>query len=447
MAIRIRRQWAATLLAAAGVPLVVVAIVSLASGRSTEVSPDTVPRVAAVGDNPAARGGALSAAIEGFQKRLRDVPTDGPTWAALSIPYIEQARITADPSYYAKAQGALERSFQVKPDDNAEAMIGMGALANARHDFAAARDWGEKARAIRPDTAEVYAVLTDAYTQLGQPQAATDAVQHMLDLQPGVSSLTRASYDLELHGRVADARTALLQALEEAITTSDVAYCRYYLGELAFNSGQLDEAARQYQAGINAGEDSPALEQGLAKVAAARGNLDAALVRYQRLTQQLPLPQYIAEYAELLTVAGRGDQAKTQLELLDAQQRLFAANGVTDDLTAAITQADLGDPAQAVAHGRAEWNHRHMLLVADALAWALHADGHDADALGYADQAAATGYRSALFSYHRGMILKALGRDAEARQELSTALQINPYFSPLQAPRALAALAQLRDTR
>ncbi len=88
-----------------------------------------------------------------------------------------------------------------------------------------------------------------------------------------------------------------------------------------------------------------------------------------------------------------------------------------------------------------------MLLVADALAWALHADGHDADALGYADQAAATGYRSALFSYHRGMILKALGRDAEARQELSTALQINPYFSPLQAPRARAALAQLRDTR
>ncbi|MGH3832136.1 MAG: tetratricopeptide repeat protein, partial [Pseudonocardiaceae bacterium] len=367
--------------------------------------------------------------------------------AALSIPYIEQARITADPSYYAKAQGALERSFQVKPDDNAEAMIGMGALANARHDFAAARDWGEKVRAIRPDTAEVYAVLTDAYTQLGQPQAATDAVQHMLDLQPGVSSLTRASYDLELHGRVADARTALLQALDESITTSDVAYCRYYLGELAFNSGQLDEAARQYQAGINAGEDSPALEQGLAKVAAARGNLDAALVSYQRVTQQLPLPQYIAEYAELLTVAGRGAQAKTQLELLDAQQRLFAANGVTDDLTAAITQADLGDPAQAVAHGRAEWDHRHMLLVADALSWALHVDGRDAEALGYADQAAATGYRNALFSYHRGMILKALGRDAEARQALSAALRINPYFSPLQAPRARAALAQPRDAR
>ncbi len=389
----------------------------------------------------------MSAAITAYQKRLRDVPTDGRTWAQLSIPYIEQARITADPSYYAKAQGALQRSFAVKPADNAEAMIGMGALANARHDFAAGLDWGEKARAIRPDTAAVYGVLTDSYTQLGQADTATDAVQHMLDLQPGVSSLTRGSYDLELHGRVDDARTALQQALDDATTPSDVGYCRYYLGELAFNSGQLAEAQKQYQAGITAAGGSPALEQGLAKVAAARGNLDEALSGYQRLTQQLPLPQYIAEYAELLTVAGRGPQAKAQLALLDAQQRLFAANGVTDDLTAATTQADLGDPAQAVVHAQAEWNHRHMVLAADALAWALHADGHDAAALDYADKAAALGYRNALFAYHRGMILKGLGRGTEAEQELSTALQINPYFSSLQAPRARAALAQLQAAR
>lgn len=436
----------AALLAALGVPLVVVSILSVVSARSRDsgLSEDPVPRAAAIEDSPAARGGALVAAIQGYQKRLREDPNDGPTWAALSIPYIEQARITADPNYYAKAQGALERSFQIKPVDNAEAMIGMGALANARHDFAAGRDWGEKARAIRPDTAQVYAVLTDSYTQLGRSEAATDAAQHMLDLQPGVSSMTRASYDLELHGRVQDARIALLQALQDATTPAEVAYCRYYLGELAFNSGQLDEAARQYQAGITAGESSPELEQGLAKVAAARGNLDAALGNYQRLTQQLPLPQYIAEYAELLTVAGHGAQAREQLALLDAQQRLFAANGVTDDLTAAIIQADLGDPTQAVAHARAEWGHRHMVLVADALAWALHTDGHDAEALGYAEQAAATGYRNALFAYHRGIILQGLGRDAEAREALSTALRINPYFSPMQAPRARAALAQLR---
>jgi len=102
----------------------------------------------------------------------------------------------------------------------------------------------------------------------------------------------------------------LQQALNDSTTSSDIAYCRYYLGELAFNSGQLDEAERQYQAGMAVDAGYPALQQGLAKVAAARGNLDAALTGYQRLTQQMPLPQYIAEYAELLTVAGRGADAK-----------------------------------------------------------------------------------------------------------------------------------------
>ena len=37
---------------------------------------------------------------------------------------------------------------------------------------------------------------------------------------------------------------------------ADTAFCRYYLGELAFNSGDLAEAARQYDAGIAATQNS-----------------------------------------------------------------------------------------------------------------------------------------------------------------------------------------------
>jgi hypothetical protein len=45
------------------------------------------------------------------------------------------------------------------------------------------------------------------------------------------------------------------------------------------------------------------------------------------------------------------------------------------------------------------------------------------------------------------MILAALGRRAAAQRQLTEALQINPHFSPLHAPRARAALAELRSTR
>lgn len=74
------------------------------------------------------------------------------------------------------------------------------------------------------------------------------------------------------------------------------------------------------------------------------------------------------------------------------------------------------------------------MFVADAMAWALHANGRDAEALEFADRAAALGWRNATFGYHRGMILDALGRSAEAEAQLADALAINPHFSRCTRP-------------
>jgi Flp pilus assembly protein TadD len=83
------------------------------------------------------------------------------------------------------------------------------------------------------------------------------------------------------------------------------------------------------------------------------------------------------------------------------------------------------------------------VLVADALAWALHVNGRDAEALGYTRQATALGEKNAVFLFHRGMIERSLGQRDEARRDLSDALRINPHFSVPQAPVARAALAAL----
>ena len=104
---------------------------------------------------------------------------------------------------------------------------------------------------------------------------------------------------------------------------------------------------------------------------------------------------------------------------------------------------DHGDPAGALRHAQAEWGRRHSVLVADALAWALHVNGRDAEALGYASQATALGERNAVFFFHKGMIERSLGKRDEARGDLSDALGINPHFSVLLAPAARAALAGL----
>ena len=397
--------------------------------------PEQVP-VAATGSS------TLDRRIRAAQTTLDGQERNPVIWAELGTAYVEKARVTANPAYYPKAEGALRRSLELRPDDNGPALIGMGALANARHDFTAARTYGERARAVLPYTAEVYGVLADAYTQLGDTTAATAAVQRMLDLKPGVSSFTRAAYEFELHGRVDDARAALDRALTDAVDPGDIAFCRYRLGELAFDGGDVGTAARHYEAGLRvAPEDAPLL-QGRAKVAAARGRTADALAGYADLVSRMPTVQYLQEYAQLLTAAGKPGQAADQYALITEQERLGAAAGARDDLAGSLVAADRRDAKRALTLARAEWSRRQPAFVADALAWALHLNGRDAEALTYADKAARTGWRTATTSYHRGMILAGLGRRAEAVAALTDAVRVP--FSPVEAPAARAALARLR---
>ena len=158
----------------------------------------------------------LDQAIRTAQERLKEVPGDYATWAQLGSAYVEQARVTADPTYYEKADGALQKSLTLHPDGNDAALAGQGALANARHDFVAAADAATRSLAVNRYSATAWGVLTDARTQLGDYAGATEALQRMLELKPGIASFTRASYDAELHGDVAGARSALQQALDLA---------------------------------------------------------------------------------------------------------------------------------------------------------------------------------------------------------------------------------------
>jgi tetratricopeptide (TPR) repeat protein len=426
------------------VVLAVSAAAALAAGATA--APPPVPATTAA---PAAHDerGALFRSADVLRDRLRRLPDDADGWARLGATYVEIARVTVDASYYPRADGALRESLRARPDGNGAAMLGRGALANALHDFPAARDWALRAIEVLPGSAEAHGVLADALTQLGDDDGAAAAVQRMLDLRPGVAAFTRASYHLELHGDDDGAHDAMLRALTAASTPDEIAFCRYHLGELAFGTGNLDEAAEHVRLGLAASPHDPALRRGAARVAAARGETERALAGYREVVERAPLPQHLLEFAELLAAAGHGDQAREQFTVLAEQQRAQAAQGAGDDLTAALIAADHGDPAEALRLAEAEWGRRQSVFSADALAWALHVNGRDTEALTLADRAVATGWRDATVGYHRGTILAALGRTDEAVRVLSGALDRDPHFSVTGAPRARAVLARLRSGR
>jgi tetratricopeptide (TPR) repeat protein len=385
----------------------------------------------------------LSAGIARAQQHLRAVPGDYVAWAALGSAYTERARVTADPTYYPKAEGALRHSLKLRPTGNPAALAGLGALANARHGFATARDLAHRALRADPYSADAYGVLADALTQLGNAPAATKAVQHMLDLRPGLAAYARASYDLEQQGRLGAAAALMRRALGDAVDPADIAFCRYQLGELAWRTGRLDEAAAQYAAGQAADPTYLPLRAGQGRVAAAHGQTHAALADYAELTARYPSPGYLTEYANLLRATGHQARADQQLALAAAALRLFRANGGTDDLGAAQLALAQGHAKQAVHAAKREWSRRHFADVADTLGWALHRSGANADAICYARKADGLGARNPGYLFHLGMIELSLGRSGDARRDLRAALALNPHFSPLDAPVAMAALHRL----
>jgi tetratricopeptide (TPR) repeat protein len=418
---------------------------SLLAAAALVTWPDRSP-VVQVAESPAIRpADALAARITRAQQQLADVPGNWPGWAALGGAYLEQARITADPGLYTKAEQAARRSLQLRRDGNSGALVVLGALANARHDFPAARNQARAAIKVNDHDAGAYGVLADALIQLGDGPGATAAAQRMLDLRPGLAAYTRGSYDLELRGRLTEAADLMRRALAGAADPHDIAFCRVQLGDLAFGQGDLDAAEAEYRAAASADPAAFGAQHGLTRVKAARGDLTGAISGYADLTARLPQTSHLLEYAELLRESGRGAEAGAQLELAAATEQLFTANGGVDGLVTATLALAQGRPADAVKAARAEWSRRRHPDVADTLAWALHGAGRDAEALPFAERAVATGGRTAGYAYHLGMIQLGLGRHDEARAELQRALAVNPYFSPAGAPIARRALAAIGD--
>ncbi|GAA1235453.1 hypothetical protein GCM10009665_27020 [Kitasatospora nipponensis] len=386
---------------------------------------------------------ALATDIAGLQQHLREKPGDAPALGTLGLDYVQQAKATVDPTYYPKAEAVLTRSLQIEATENFTAMAGMAALEAARHNFAAALDWSQKAIAINPDNATLYGILADAYTQLGRYPESFDAVQHMVDLRPGTPSLTRASYAWELRGDTAAATEDMQRALNDAATPADRAFTRYHLAQLALDQGDAKSALTQSNAGLAAAPVSADLLEGRAKAEAALGHTDAAVVDFTSAVAKVPQPSYVLELGELLQSLGRTKDAEQQYRVFRGEEKLLTDNGVALDSDATLFEADHGNPDQAVTLAEQGLRTRPFLDMHDAYAWALHAAGRDAEALEQSRQATALGMRNALFHYHQGMIEKSLGHRDAARTELQQALSINEHFSPLAAPLMHAALTEL----
>jgi tetratricopeptide (TPR) repeat protein len=402
------------------------------------------PERAAAGRQGHAASGLLGALPPGdtattvrkLEERVAADPHDAGGLTLLGLAYQQRARETANPAFYPRSEAALARALRA----GGPAWLvttGLASLAASRHRFGQALALARHARGLAPEAAVVYGVLGDALVELGRYDAAFRAFDRMAALKPGLASYTRIAYARELLGRPGDAIAAMRLAVDAGAGGGEnVAWTLVQLGNLYFDTGRLEQAARAYRAALRRLPAYVHALAGLARVAAARGETARSVSLYRSAIAKVPLPQYVIALGDVLRVA-RADEARKAYALVGAIERLFAANGVRTELETALFDLDHGrDVHAALAHARLAFRAAPSINADDVLAWALYKNGRCVEAEHHSDRALRLGTRDALKLFHRGMIERCLGRPDVGRSYLERALAINPHFSLLYAPVA-----------
>jgi tetratricopeptide (TPR) repeat protein len=381
--------------------------------------------------------------IADLEAKLHDNPGDYVSLLAVANAYLQEVRETGDPTYYVRADDALDRAAAIHPDDP-ELLATQAMLALGRHDFRGALELGKRALAIDPERSRYYGVVADAQIELGMYEEAIASLQEMVNRRPDFNAFSRIAYARELYGDPEGAIEAMVFAVESGSSVPEnAAWAHAELGRLYFGFGRTAEAEAAYDAALAAFPGYPVAIAGKARLLAAAGDLDGAAALYQEAFDRMPLPAYAIALGEVAEARGDSAAAASAYGLVGTLDQLYQANGQDTDLELALFLADHGDdPQAAVARARRAYEAAPSVHAADVLAWALLKAGDPAGALQYSTEALRLGSRDPIKLFHAGMIARAAGDPARARELLEMALATNPEFSLAHADEARAALAE-----
>ena len=381
------------------------------------------------------------AAVALFEGRVRG-PGDARNRTALGRVLLRQAKEEDDHAAAARAVAVLREAVAADPDFSpARTFLAVALL--AQHGFAEAHELAAASAAADPRDTLALATAGDALLELGR---LDDAAAGFAELESKIGRtppvLARLARVAELRGDPAAAADlidgASAAAADRGATADRLAWYAWRRGGLAFDAGDLDAAERFYRRALEFAPDDAAAGTGLARVAAARGDLDGAIELYRRLAETHGEPPMVADLGDALAAAGRLDEAETQWDAAEAGMAEEAQVAETAHLReVARFLADHGrDSERAVALAERDLELRRDAAAYDTLAYALFRDGKLEKAAENAERALAAGGRPAETLYHAGVIAAALGHSGEAADLLAEALETNPHFHVLKAPHA-----------
>jgi tetratricopeptide (TPR) repeat protein len=362
------------------------------------------------------------------RKLIGKNPKDFEAYNALALALSRRARETSDVKFYAEAEEALRRSFEISPD-NFDGERTHVWLLLGKHEFAAALEAAKKLNKRMPDDVMLYGFLTDANVELGNYKDAEAAAQWMLDLRAGnIPGLTRAAYLRELFGEVDGALDLMEMAYQSTplAESEDRAWVLTQMAHLNLTIGKSDQAENLLQQAL---EIFPGYHYALGNLAKVRIQqkryAEAAALLRQRY-QAAPHAENLYELAEALQLAGRDEEAKKAFAEFEKKSLLESYRADNSNHELIFYYADhANEPAKALEVAEREFARRHDVYTLDSYAWALYSNRRFEESRKQIETALAVGIRDAKLFRHAGEIALQCGDRARAQQYLEQSAELN----------------------
>lgn len=357
----------------------------------------------------------------------------------LAMALARRAREISDVSFYAKADAALSKSFEISPG-NLEGQKVQAWILLGKHEFAKAAELARQLNEKWPDDVLIYGYLVDANVEMGNYLAAEQAAQWMLDIRPGnVPGLTRAAYLRELFGDVDGAVELMEMAYRQTPPNEfeDRAWILTQIASLRFSTGDIKTADQVLQQAFVLFPGYHYALANLAKVRTAQGRMAEASVLLEQRYHNAAHAENAYDLAVALDRAGRHKDAQALFAEFESKARkeMELADNANRELI--FYYADHSNrPDEALRIAMREFERRKDVYTLDAYGWALAMNGRNDEASQQLQAALAVGVRDAQLFYHAGVIAERTGDIARAAQMLHESLAVNPVSEFAAAARA-----------
>ena len=347
----------------------------------------------------------------------------------LAATFLQKMRETTDFGYVDRSSRILDEVLAADPS-NYTALSLRAQVALEYHQFSKAAEIARRLLAAQPRDPLNWGALADALTEMGDYDAAGDAIQKMVDLRPDLASYNRAAHFRFLNGDAAGAIDIMRRAIESgASSPENVAWCSVELGDMFFKTGRMEEARAAYARAIQSFPGSHKAWASLGRLQAATHDYATAAASYLRAQSMVPMPDYAAALYDIYTAMGDKTRAAKERDTFDLIDRLAIANNETANRNLALILSDHNwNPARGLKLAQAELNVRRDVYTYDALAWALYRNGDFAGAEQAIAKAVKLKTPEPQFYMHSALIAQALGKTQVAAAAMERASALNPLW-------------------